>query len=201
MMTREGVRGQEYNAWSDGNPPAHSTILPFTRMLAGPLDYTPGIFDLLFDKYKKEERVHSTLAHQLALFVVLYSPLQMAADLVENYEDHPAFEFIRDVPCNWDDQEVLNAEIGNYVTIARKKNNNWYLGSVTDEEERKLSIDFSFLDEDTEYLATIYADGPDADYLTNPYDYSIEKINVAHNDTLDFKLAAGGGLAMVLEPR
>jgi len=195
------TRGQEYNAWSDGNPPEHTCTLPFTRMLAGPLDYTPGIFDLLFEEYKKNERVHTTLAHQLALFVVLYSPLQMAADLVGNYENHPAFEFIEDVPCNWDDLEVLNGSIGNYVTIARKNEDNWYIGSITDENERELIVPLSFLDEETEYEANIYADGPDADWISNPYDYEITKSTVSSSDTLTIKLAPGGGQAISLEAR
>lgn len=201
MMTREGVRGQEFNAWSDGNPPRHTCILPFTRMLAGPLDYTPGILDLLFEDYEKKGRVHSTLAHQLALFVVLYSPMQMAADLVENYLNHPAFQFIKDVPCNWDDQEVLNGSIGNFVTIARQKGDNWFIGSITDENARQLTIELSFLEEDTEYNATIYADGSEANWKTNPYDYEILKKTVKKDDKLILRLSPGGGQAIVLEAR
>jgi len=201
MMTREGVRGQEYNAWSAGNPPTHTCTLPFTRMLAGPLDYTPGIFDLDFKDYKDEERVHTTLAHQLALFVVLYSPLQMAADLVENYEDHPAFQFIREVPSDWDDTEVLNASIGEYITIARNKNDDWYVGSITNEEARELTITLDFLEDETDYRAVIYADGPTASYLENPYEYEILKKDVKKGDELILKLASGGGQAIMLEAR
>ncbi|MCJ7703654.1 MAG: glycoside hydrolase family 97 protein, partial [Anaerolineales bacterium] len=127
MMTREGVRGMEYNAWSEGNPPEHTTILPFTRMLAGPLDYTPGIFDVMFNEYKPNNRVHTTLAKQLALYVTLYSPLQMAADLPENYEGNPAFEFVERVPCTWDETRVLDAAIGDYVVIARRSGDEWFL--------------------------------------------------------------------------
>ena len=157
MMTREGVRGMEYNAWSKGNPPSHTTILPFTRMLAGPLDYTPGIFDILLEKHKEirrkhagenfNRRVHSTLAKQLGLFVVLYSPMQMASDLVENYETHPAFQFIEDVPADWEKTRVLNGEIGKYVTIVRKDRNSeeWYLGSLTNEKQRSLTVPLNFL--------------------------------------------------------
>ena len=121
MMTREGMRGQEFNAWTEGNPPEHQTILPFTRMLAGPLDYTPGIFDITFDRYKPENRVHNTIANQLALYLILYSPVQMAADLIENYENNPAFEFIDKVPVSWNKTKVIDAEIGDYIIIARNE--------------------------------------------------------------------------------
>ncbi len=201
MMTREGVRGMEYNAWSEGNPPEHTCILPFTRMLAGPLDYTPGIFDLFFNEYRPNRRVYTTLANQLALYVVLYSPLQMAADLPENYEGHPAFQFIKDVPCNWDDTKVLNGSIGDYVTIARKNRDDWFIGSITDENERELSIALSFLDKETEYEAVIYADGPDADWESNPYDYTITKTTLTNADTLSIVLARGGGQAIMLTAR
>ena len=201
MMTREGVRGMEYNAWSEGNPPEHTCILPFTRMLAGPLDYTPGIFDLFFNEYRPNRRVYTTLANQLALYVVLYSPLQMAADLPENYEGHPAFQFIKDVPCNWDDTKVLNGSIGDYVTIARKNRDDWFIGSITDENERELSIPLSFLDKETEYEAVIYADGPDADWESNPYDYTITKTTLTNADTLQLVLARGGGQAIMLTAR
>ncbi len=146
MMTREGSRGMEYNAWSAGNPPEHTTILPFTRILAGPMDYTPGIFDINCENFKKirekfdpknaEKHVHTTLAKQLALYVVLFSPMQMAADMIENYKDQPAFEFIEKVPVTWDETKVLNAKIGDYVTIARRSGDNWYIGGITDENQR-----------------------------------------------------------------
>jgi alpha-glucosidase len=203
FMTREGVRGMEFNAWSEGNPPEHTTILPFTRVLGGPVDYTPGIFDLTFDKYRKDERVHSTLANQLALYVVLYSPMQMAADLPQNYltedgELHPMFKFIQDVPVDWDDSHVIDAQIGDYVATARKGkgSDDWYLGAVTDENERTLNVPLDFLEEGKTYTATIYKDGRDADWETNPASYDIKTRDVSKTDTLDLWLAAGGGTAI-----
>lgn len=200
MMTREGVRGMEYNAWSDGNPPEHTTILPFTRMLAGPLDYTPGIFDLTFNRYKKDNRVYTTLAKQLALYVVLYSPLQMAADLPENYKNQPAFTFIENVPVNWDETKVLNAEIGDFICIARKNRDNWYIGSITDENARRLEIPLTFLDSDKKYTAHIYTDASDADWETNPTAIKINKYLVSHSDIIAASLARGGGQAVRITP-
>jgi hypothetical protein len=200
MMTREGVRGMEFNAWSEGNPPEHTTILPFTRMLAGPLDYTPGIFDLTFDEYKKDNRVRSTLANQLALYVVLYSPLQMAADLIENYEDQPAFAFIEEVPVDWDETRVLNAEIGDYVTIARRSDENWYIGSITDENARILTVTLPFLEPGRTYTARIFADAPDADWATRPRAIEISESQVDRDTVLHLRLAPGGGQAISLRP-
>jgi len=213
MMTREGVRGMEYNAWSKGNPPEHTTILPFTRMLAGPLDYTPGIFDILLQKHRDvrkkyadenfDKRVHTTLTKQLGLFVILYSPLQMASDLVENYQDHPAFKFIEDVPVNWETSKVINGEIGDYITMARKDRNSedWYLASITDEKERIFTIKLDFLDKDKEYKAEIYKDGKNAHWETNPTEYTIENTTVKKNQTITLNLAPGGGTAIRFTPR
>ena len=213
MMTREGVRGMEYNAWSKGNPPEHTTILPFTRMLAGPLDYTPGIFDILLQKHKDirkqyanknfDKRVHTTLTKQLGLFVILYSPLQMASDLVENYQDHPAFKFIEDVPVNWETSKVINGEIGNYITMARKDRNSddWYLGSITDEKARSFTIKLDFLDNEKEYKAEIYKDGKNAHWKTNPTEYIINKMKVKKDQTITLNLAPGGGTAILFTPR
>jgi alpha-glucosidase len=200
FMTREWARGNEYEAWSEGNPPEHTCILPFTRVLAGPLDYTPGIIGIYFKEYKPDNRINTTLAKQLALMVVIYSPLQMAADLIENYDGHPAFQFIRDVPVNWDDTRALNAKIGDYVTIARKKNNAWFIGSITDENAREFNLKLDFLDADTQYEAIIYADGPQADWETNPLEYIIEKKLVRKDDEFLIKLARGGGMAVALKP-
>lgn len=200
MMTREGVRGMEYNAWSDGNPPEHTTILPFTRMLAGPLDYTPGIFDLTFDQYKPNNRVHTTLAKQLALYVVLESPLQMAADLIENYEDHAAFAFIRGVPCDWDESRVLDGAIGDHVTIVRRRGREWFLGSITDEDPRTFKFALGFLEDGVTYIATVYSDGSDADWSTNPESYEIRTMTVDAISTLEVHLAAGGGGAVCFVP-
>jgi hypothetical protein len=200
MMTREGVRGMEYNAWSDGNPPEHTTIIPFTRMLSGPIDYTPGIFDLTFDEYKDKERVQTTLAKQLAYYVIIYSPMQMAADLPENYLNNPAFEFIRKVPVNWSKSRYVNSKIGDFITIARKNGDNWYLGSITDEFARSISVSLSFLDEDKIYKATIYKDGSKADWKNNPYDFEISEDFVDSTMRLRLKLAKGGGQAIIFEP-
>jgi alpha-glucosidase len=209
MMTREGIRGMEYNAWSKGNPPSHHTILPFTRLLAGPADYTPGVFDVLLqqqhDKRKKlvskknlKNRVHTTLAKQLSLFVVFYSPLQMASDLVENYQDHPAFQFVEDVPVDWETTKALNGKIGQYVTIARKDrhSNDWYLGSLTNQKPRKLTVSCDFLEEGKTYEAQIYRDGKDAHWKNNPTAYEIEKLKVTRESEIQLKLAAGGGTAI-----
>ncbi len=207
MMTREGVRGMEYNAWSDGNPPEHTTILPFTRGLAGPTDYTPGIFDILFDQYRDEERVYSTLANQLALYIVIYSPMQMAADLHENYrvngDFHPAFQFIREVAVDWDQTVVPAAEIGEFAVVARKERGGerWFVGAITDENARTLSVALEFLEEGRGYTATIYKDGEDANWETNPLSYEIEDRTVDSETVLELLLAPGGGAAIELRPR
>jgi alpha-glucosidase len=200
MLSREGARGQEFNAWGrPTNPPEHLTILPFTRLLAGPMDFTPGIFDITFGKTNVNERVQSTLATQLALYVLIYSPVQMAADLPENYEKRPdAFQFIRDVPTDWETSRTLQGMIGDYVVIARQQRGtaDWYLGATTDENARKLTIPLDFLERGKNYEAQIYRDGPDADYLTNPTSLVIEKRRVSSKDRIDASLAAGGGLAV-----
>ena len=204
MMTREGVRGQEFNAWSEGNPPEHTVTLPFTRILGGPIDYTPGIFNLKFDEYRKDNSVRTTLAHQLALYVVLYSPIQMAADLPEHYQKHlDAFQFIKDVPVDWDETKVLNAEIGKYVTIARKEKDSedWFVGSLTDESERILEIPLDFLNDSLEYEAIIYQDSIDANYLTNPTAYEIKRMHVSSKSHLKIELAQGGGTAIHIKKR
>jgi alpha-glucosidase len=197
MMTREGVRGTEYEAWSDGNPPAHTTILPFTRGLAGPIDYTPGIFDILF-KSRGSFRVHTTLAKQLALYVVIYSPLHMAADLPENYEGKPAFKFIEDVSTDWEFSKVIDGKIGEFVTTVRKDRNSseWFLGSITNEQPRELSVKLDFLSPGKKYTAEIYQDGKDAQWETNPLPIDIKTEEVTSTTTLKLKLAAGGGTAI-----
>jgi alpha-glucosidase len=209
MMTREGARGQEYNAWSGdgGNPPEHETILFFTRLLAGPMDYTPGIFDILIRstgaaRSPDEPRVRTTLAKQLALYVVLYSPMQMAADLPENYEGQPAFQFIRDVPVDWERTAVLKGRIGDYVVVARQERggNDWYLGAITDEEARTFEIPLSFLPQGGRYVAEIYADGPGANWLTNPLPVAISQQAVDTGSTLTLTLAPGGGQAIRFRP-
>ncbi|PKL88429.1 MAG: alpha-glucosidase [Ignavibacteriae bacterium HGW-Ignavibacteriae-2] len=198
LMTAEGMRGTEWNAWSIGNPPEHVTILPFTRGLSGPMDYTPGIFDLKYDQYKIDEFVKSTLANQLALYVVLYSPLQMAADLIENYKDNPAFEFIKCVPTDWDTTIALKAVIGDYVVIAREKDNAWYVGAVSDENEREVKVKFDFL-EPGNYLMKSYSDGKDAHYINNPYSINIAEEKISNNQEYTIHLAPGGGFACKIE--
>ncbi|MGC9343986.1 MAG: glycoside hydrolase family 97 catalytic domain-containing protein, partial [Bacteroidales bacterium] len=203
LMTQEGARGQEYNAWSPdgGNPPSHTTVVPFTRMLAGPFDFTPGIFNFDYETVNGT-RVNTTLAKQLALYVIIFSPQQMAADLPENYEGNPAFEFIKNVPCNWSDTKVLNAEIGEYVSIARKDRDSeeWYIGSITNEEARNLEMDLSFLEEGLDYKAQIYADAEDSDYKTNPESFKISDSVVNSKMKMKLTLAPGGGTAIRLVP-
>jgi alpha-glucosidase len=200
MMTREGVRGMEYNAWSEGNPPEHTTVLPFTRMLSGPLDYTPGIFDITFDEHKPDNRVHSTRARQLALYVVLFSPLQMAADLPENYDGDPAFEFIGHVPVTWDETRGLDSRIGDYVVVARRSGEEWFLGALTDERERLLRVTLGFLDEGRHYDARVFKDGRTAHWEHNPLPVEIETIDVRGGETLSLDLAPGGGQAIWFRP-
>jgi alpha-glucosidase len=205
LMTGEGARGQEYDAWSPdgGNPPDHTTVLPFTRLLAGPMDFTPGIFDVLYPELRPNNRVNTTLAKQLALYVVLYSPLQMVPDLPENYAAHEdAFQFIRDVPCDWQETRVLHGKIGDYVTIVRQQRDgeDWYLGSITDENARTLETPLSFLDPQRKYLATIYRDADDANWKTEPTKYVIEKREVDSKTVLQLALAPGGGQAIRFTP-
>jgi len=204
LMCAEGLRGQEFNAWSPdgGNPPEHLTIIPFTRMLTGPIDYTPGIFDIKFDNYKPNNQVNTTLCHQLALYVVIYSPFQMAADLPENYYGHPAFQFIRDVGVDWDTSIVLNGEIGDFITIVRKERNTgkWFLGSITDENVRTIDISLDFLDEGKIYSATIYSDADNSHWEENPTAYKIVNKKVNSHNTIEIKLAPGGGTAISFIP-
>jgi alpha-glucosidase len=200
MLSREGARGQEFNAWGrPTNPPEHVTILPFTRLLGGPMDFTPGIFDITFGKTNINERVQSTLATQLAEYVIIYSPVQMAADLPENYDKRPdAFQFIKDVPTDWETSRTLQGAIGDYVVVARQQRGgrDWYLGATTDENARKLDIPLDFLAAGNRYEAQIYGDAPDADYLDNPTALAIEKRRVTSKDRLEAALARGGGLAV-----
>lgn len=219
LMTGEGMRGQEFNAWSAGLNLNHNVTLPFTRNLAGPMDYTPGIFDIklvnsrntAYRKLKTDEerrafefkhRVRTTLAHQLGLYVVFYSPLQMAADLPENYEGHEAFQFIRDVPVDWADTRVLGAQIAEYCVIARKdkESSSWFVGGITNAEARNFTVDCSFLSPDGEYMATIYADAKDADWDLNPTRYQITTQRVRRGDAIEVYMAPGGGFAISIMP-
>ncbi len=207
MMTREGARGMEYNAWATdgGNPPEHETILPFTRGLSGPFDFTPGVFDLTLESSTRDplvSRVNTTLAKALANYVVIYSPLHMAADLVENYEGHPAFKFIVDVPTDWEETVVLNGKIGDYVTVARKDrgSGDWYVGSVTDEFARQFDVPLSFLEEGVAYVAEIYADAFSADWDTRPLEITITERPVTRDTVLEVRLVPGGGQAIRIRP-
>ena len=197
LITREGARGMEFSAWGQpGNPPEHEPILVFTRLLAGPMDYTPGIFGM---QTRAPDGIATTWAKQLALYVVIYSPLQMAADLLDHYEANPApFQFIKDVPVDWETTKVLNGEIGDYVTIARRERSgdNWYLGALTDEEGRMLEVSLSFLDAGRRYTAQIYRDGDHAHWKTKREDIVIEQRDVTSTDTLELRLAPGGGQAI-----
>ncbi len=196
----EAGRGNEFHAFSDGNPPEHETIMPFTRLMGGPMDYTPGIFKLRnYNPEFPQRQFHSTLAKQLALYVTMYSPLQMAADMPENYASHmDAFQFIKDVAVDWDDTKILEAEPGDYITIARKAKgtDNWFLGAITDEKSRTTYVDLSFLDEGAHYVARIYEDAENADWKNNPEAYKIEQYVVTNKSSLQLNLAPGGGAAV-----
>jgi alpha-glucosidase len=207
-IAREGARGQEYNAWgSPPNSPEHTVMLPYTRLLSGPMDYTPGIFNLAPYGLDAENRVQSTLAKELALYVIIYSPIQMAADLIENYLEQdgvtikPAFQFILDVPTDWETSKALAGEVGDYAVMARQQrdSSDWFLGVITDENARDVSVPLDFLAVDKRYEAQIYRDGVKAEWKTNPYDMVIEKKIVTSSDTLSFKLGTSGGAAVRLK--
>ena len=213
MMSAEGARGMEWNAWSEGNPPHHHVLLPFTRLLAGPMDYTPGVFDILFEKTrnlpqrkkwnpqdKGNSRVNTTLAKQVANWVVLYSPVQMASDLVEHYEGHPCFQFFRDFDPDCDWSEALQGEPGEFIAVVRRAKNKFFLGATTNHEARTLTIPLNFLKEGVAYKAIVYADGDNADWETNPLEYRIVEMLVASTDTLSVEMAKGGGQAVSFVP-
>ena len=202
LMTQEGVRGQEYNAWDrrGGNPPSHTVTLPFTRGLAGPTDFTPAIFN--FSEIVPGTHPHSTLAKQLGEFVVIYSPLQMAADAIENYEGQPALTFIESCPTTWSKTIVPNGEIGKYITVVRKERGDgdrWFIGSITNEESRRIELPLDFLEANSTYRTIIYEDGPDADYETNPYAMTIRQLEVTDQSVLQLNLARSGGAAIRIE--
>jgi len=203
-LSREGSRGQEFAIWGETpNPPEHTVLLAHTRLLGGPMDFTPGLFDLYPARDGKPRRVQTTLAKQLALYVVIFSPMQMVPDLPENYAARPEpFQFIVDVPTDWEDSVALAGEIGDYVVIARRERDghDWYLGAITDEEERTIEVPLGMLDADTAYTAEIYRDGDDAHWETNPYAIVIDRRAVTSESTLELRLAAGGGTAIRLRP-
>ena len=209
-MTREGARGMEFNAWgTPPNPPEHVSILAYTRMLSGPMDFTPGIFNLRpnekppvredMQRGDPSNRPQTTLAKQLALYVVLYSPLQMAADLPEHYEERmDAFQFIKDVPADWEESIALEGEVGEYVAIARqgRGSSDWFLGAVTDATAREVTVTLDFLEPGATYMAQVYRDGDDAHWDTNPYSYVIESREVKAGETMTLPLASSGGAAV-----
>lgn len=201
-MANEAARGAEFNnAPTLGIVPEHNTILPFTRLMGGPMDYTPGLFHMRLNQFDstRTTRVRSTLAKQLALYVTMYSPLQMAADLPENYEKYmDAFQFIKDVPVNWSETNILEAEPGDYITIVRREKGkpNWFLGAITDENPHEYTVDLKFLEPGKKYQMTVYADAPEAHWDTNPERYVIQRKVVATTDTVPLKLAPGGGVAI-----
>ena len=199
LIGNESARGTEYEAFG-GSKPFHTTLLPFNRLIGGPMDYTPGIFDTKLDFMGDlpHGQVQTTLAKQLALYVTLYSPLQMAADLVENYEKHmDAFQFIKDVAVDWDDSRYIEAEPGDYITVARKAKgtDNWFVGGITDENARTANFTLDFLTPGKQYVATLYADGKDADYKENPTSYQIKKGIVTNKTKMSVKEARSGGFA------
>jgi alpha-glucosidase len=210
MLTREGARGMEYNAWGGdgGNPPEHEINLFFTRLLGGPMDYTPGVFDISIasadgePRTPEEPRVRTTLAKQLALYVVLYSPMQMAADLPENYQGNPAFQFIRDVAVDWEQTRVLEGKVGDHVVVVRqvRGSQEWFLGAITDEEARTFDLPLSFLPAGQRFVAERYADGPDAHWRDNPLPVVLSEQEVDADSTLVLQLAPGGGQAIRFRP-
>ena len=209
MMTREGARGMEWNAWSDGNDSEYLCILPFTRLLSGPMDYTPGIFDIDYSTAKADKGrlewngpnahccVKTSLARQIANWVIIYSPLQMASDLIENYEGHPAFQFFRDFNADCDWSEAVDGEIGKYIAVVRRAGETYFLGAGTNGESRTLNLPLSFLQKDKEYTANIYADDPES---ADPEAYKIETKTVTSNDMLTVKMNANGGQAVTFMP-
>src|SRR4029077_18878633 len=205
----EGAGGQDQKGGGGGgaDPPGQETILFFTRLLDGPMDFTPGIFDILRThtgpgQKNEDPRVRTTIAKQLALYVVIYSPLQMAADLPENYDHVPALQFIKDVAVDWDTSRVIDGKIGDYVIVARKQKGSpqWFLGAITDEEARTFNVPLTFLDRGKSYIADIYADGPGANWLTNPTPVAISHRPVTRNSVLHIAMAPGGGQAIRIRP-
>lgn len=213
LMSAEGGRGMEWNAWSEGNSPEHTTVLPFTRLLAGPMDYTPGIFDITYQSIQDNPdclqwnqqdarrcRVHTTLAKQCALWVVLYSPWVMASDLIENYAGHPMFDFFKeyDPDCDW--SKALAGEPGKYVVIARRAKGKYFLGAVTNHEARTVTLPLDFLPQrKNKYRVTLYCDAEEAHYQTQPTAYQIRTMEMRVSDSLRLELAPGGGCAAVIQ--
>ena len=205
FMTREGVRGQEFNAWSyeGGNPVDHLTKVAFTRMLAGPVDYTPGIMHLSLNPYKPNNQIKHTIAHELGAYVVIYSPMQMLADLPDHYRQHPAMPFLREVAVDWEQTRVIAGEPGDFVAIARQErgSNRWFLGVVADENRRTLNLPLDFLPPNQSFSLELYADAPDAHWQHKPDAMIVHRKLVSANETLSLTIAPGGGAAAILRPR
>jgi alpha-glucosidase len=213
LLSFEGVRGMEWNAWSDGNPPSHTCIIPFTRGIAGPIDYTPGIFDIDFSNSIKEKKkwnsldngdnaVHSTIANQIALMIVLYSPVIMAADLIDNYSDHPALEIVKMIPATWDDTKVLKSEIGEYVVIARRSGKKWFVAGITNEQKRGVEINLiDFLEKDSEYNCFYIIDHLLSHYENSPETYLMGNKTIITNETTNIQMKEGGGFVMIFEQK
>ena len=211
MMTREGARGMEWNAWSEGNSAEYLCTLPVVRLLSGPMDYTPGVFDLDYSRVRGRETgmqewngdnnsccIKTTLARQIANWGIIYSPLQMASDLIENYEGHPAFQFFRDFDADCDWSEALQGEPGEYIVVVRRADDSVFLGAGTNDEPRTLTQKLGFLKSGMTYTATIYADAPDS--AENPENYRIEKRTVTSADMLEIAMTARGGPAVTFVP-
>ena len=200
MVSREGAKGQEYNAMG-GNSAGHVTVLPFTRCLSGPFDYTPGVFDIKI-KTNPGNQVQGTMARELALYMIIYAPMMMANDLPHNYEGHPAFQFIKDVVTDWETTKVLDGAIGEHVSIARQQRgtDNWFVGAITNEDARTTAVNFDFLSPGKSYKATIYRNSDDADYIDNPTGYVIEEADVTSESSIDFALCRAGGVAIKVVP-
>lgn len=211
LMTFEGVRGMEWNAWSEGNPPSHTCIVPFTRGLAGPIDYTGGIFDITLRRNSEKRQkwngldngntsVHSTLSNQIALLIILFSPMQMFADLPVNYSDHPAFHFAKQIPATWDTTMVLQSEIGEYIIMARRSEETWFVAGITNEQTRDFLISFDFLKPHLSYVVTLCKDVADTHFEYNPETYEIIQFEVNYNKVIQLNMASGGGFVMIIKP-
>lgn len=210
LLSFEAVRGMEWNAWSEGNTPSHDCILPFTRGLAGPMDYTPGIFDVLEMSHKAERlkwnsldkgdsRVHSTICHQLAMPMIYYTPMLMLPDLPENYSGHPLFKYLKQIPATWDETRIVAASIGEFVVIARRSGTRWFVGGISNEDARVIPVSFGFLKDKQSHSYSLCSDGKEADFITRPLSYTIEQGKLRANDSLKIKLATGGGFFMIIE--